>query len=206
MLNINIYVLLGVMITMLGGGIILAFTVGFWYSFPLLLVGVIALLIYIFFGSVNSAAKHIQTGDFEKAKKQLSLTWKPEWLYVTQKAFYYIMQGAISMNDKDMTTAEALFDKALHLNLPSDNERGMVLLQLANINGTKGKWNAAKRYMRDAKKLKITETQIKDQLNQFEKALQNSGQIKAARSMGKQGMRMMQQGGGKSKRRRPKMR
>ena len=191
---------------MLGGGIILAFTVGFWYSFPLLLIGVVALLVYIFFGSVNSAAKHIQTGDFEKAKQQLRLTWKPEWLYVTQKAFYFIMQGAIAMNDKDMATAEHLFDRALHLNLPSDNERGMVLLQLANINGAKGKWNAAKKYMRDAKKLKITEGQIKEQLVQFDKALQNSGQINVARSMGKQGMRMMQQGGGKSKRRRPKMR
>ena len=74
-----------------------------------------------------------------------------------------------------------------------------------DINGSKGKWNAAKKYFREAKKLKITESQIKDQLSMFERALANSGQVKAARSMGNQGMQMMQ-GGGKSKRRRPKMR
>ncbi len=205
MLNINIYLLFGLIVLFLGGGIVLSFIVSFWYAFPLLLIGVILFAIYLLFGSVNSAAKHIQSGAFEKAEEILNLTWKPNWLYVTQRAFYYIMKGSIAMNNKDMKTAESLFDQALQMNLPSDNERGMVLLQLANINATKGKWQAAKKYFRDIKKLKITESQIKEQVAQFEKALGNQGQMKAARSMGKQGMQMMH-GGGKSKRRRPKMR
>jgi len=205
MVNINIYVLIGLTALLLGGGIILSFIVNFWYAFPLILIGAILLLVYIFFGSVNSAAKHIQTGDFDKADKMLNLTYKPDWLYVTQRAFYYIMKGSIAMNNKDMKTAEVLFDKALHMDLPSDNEKAMVLLQLANINASKNKWQAAKKYFRDVKKLKVTESQIKEQIGEFEKGLANSGQMKAARSMGKQGMQMMQ-AGGKSKRRRPKMR
>ena len=205
MVNINIYVLLALLAVFLGGGIVLSFIVNFWYAFPLLLVGLILLAIYILFGSVNSAAKHIQDGDFDSAEKKLNLTLKPDWLYVTQRAFYYIMKGSIAMNNKDMKQAESLFDHALNMNLPSDNERGMVLLQLANINATKNKWQAAKNYFRELKKLKITEAQIKEQVALFEKALNNRGQVKAARSMGKLGMQMMQ-GGGKSKRRRPKMR
>ena len=205
MVNINIYVLLALLGLFLGGGIILIFIVNFWYAFPVLLIGLILLAIYILFGSVNSAAKHIQDGDFENAEKKLKLTWKPDWLYVTQRAFFYIMKGSIAMNNKDMNEAERLFDTALAMNLPSDNEKGMVLLQLANINASKNKWQAAKNYFRELKKLKITETQIKEQIGLFEKALNNRGQVKAARSMGKQGMQMMQ-GGGKSKRRRPKMR
>lgn len=205
MINFNIYVLLGLIVTLLLGGLALALTVGFWYSFPLLLVGIILLLVYVFFGSVNSAAKHIQLGEFDQAEKKLKLTFKPDWLYVTQRAFYYIMSGAIAMNKKDTATAETLFDKALGMNLPSDNERGMILLQLANINGSKGKWNAAKNHFREAKKLKITESAIKEQMSQFEKALNQSGQMQGARTMGQQGMQMMQPGS-KSKRRRPKMR
>ena len=205
MININIYVLISLTVVLLGGGIILSFIVNFWYAFPLLLIGLILLAVYIFFGSVNSAAKHIQDGDFDAADKKLNLTLKPDWLYVTQRAFYYIMKGSIAMNNKDMKTAESLFDHALQMDLPSDNEKAMVLLQLANINASKNKWRAAKNYYRDIKKLKVTEAQIKEQVVQFEKALANSGQIKAARSMGKQGMQMMQ-AGGKSKRRRPKMR
>lgn len=205
MINLNIYVLLGLTAALLIGGVALALTVNFWYAFPLLLVGLILVVVYILFGSVNSAAKHIQAGEFEQAEKKLKLTLKPEWLYVTQRAFYYIMSGAIAMNKKDTATAESLFDKALGMNLPSDNERGMILLQLANINGSKGKWTAAKNYFREAKKLKITESAIKEQMSQFEKALNQSGQMQVARSMGKQGMQVIQQGG-KSKRRRPKMR
>ena len=205
MINLNIYVLIGLTALFLLGGIISAIFFGFWWAFPLLLVGFILLAIYIFFGSVNSAAKHIQTEEFEEADKKLKLTLKPDWLYVTQRAFYYIMKGSIAMHRKEMKVAEELFDKALAMDLPSDNERGMLLLQLANINGSKGKWRAAKNYMREAKKLKITEEAIKTQMVQLEKAVGQSGQIKAARSMGKQGMGMMSQGG-KSKRRRPKSR
>ncbi len=205
MININIYLLIGLTIGTLLTGIILAFTVNFWYSLPLLIIGIILLVVYILFGSVNAAAKYIQEGDFSGAEKKLKLTWKPDWLYVTQRAFYYIMKGSIAMDAKEMKVAEAHFDHALQMDLPSDNEKGMVLLQLANINASKGKWGAAKKYFRDIKKLKVTESQIKEQIDQFGKALANSGQMKAARSMGKQGMQMMQ-GGGKSKRRRPKMR
>ena len=204
MVNLNIYVLLGGMAACLLGGILLAIFVGFWYSFPFLLIGIILLIVYILFGSVNSAAKHIQTGDFVTAEKKLGLTLKPDWLYVTQRAFYYIMQGSISMNNKDSKTAEEHFDKALKMDLPSDNEKGMVLLQLANINATKGKWNTAKKYYREIKQLKITESQIKEQVDQFGKALSQSGQIKPGNTMGR-GAQIMQ-GGGKSKRRRPKMR
>jgi len=205
MVNMNIYVLIGLTIALLLGGTILAFTVNFWYAFPLLLIGLIMLVVYIFFGSVNSAAKYIQTGDFDKAEKMLALTLKPDWLYITQRAFYSIMKGSIAMHRKDMVAAEQMFDKALHMDLPSDNEKAMVLLQLSNINAAKSKWKVAKNYFREVKKLKVTESQIKEQIAEFEKGLGNAGQIKAARSMGKQGMQMMQ-AGGKSKRRRPKMR
>jgi hypothetical protein len=79
----------------------------------------------------------------------------------------------------------------------------MVLLQLANINATKNKWNAAKIYLNDAKKLKVSEGQIKEQIQQFDKAFSNRGQAKAASSMaGRNGFRSMSGGG---KRRRPKM-
>lgn len=205
MFNINIYLLIGLIALFLSGGVALAVFVGFWYSFPVLLIGIILLVIYVLFGSVNSAAQNIQNGDFDGAEKKLNLTLKPSWLYVTQRAFYLIMKGSIAMNNKDSKTAEELFDKALHMNLPSDNERAMVLLQLANINAMKSKWSAAKNYFREIKKLKVTETMIKEQVDQFAKALENSGQAKAAQSMGKQGFQMMQ-AGGKSKRRRPKMR
>ena len=193
------------MIACLVGGTILAFAVSFWYAFPFLFIGVIMLIVYVLFGSVNGAAKLIQVEDFDGAEKRLNLTLNPKYLWTTQRAFFYIMKGSIAMYRKELKTAQGFFDEALQIDLPSDNEKGMVLLQLANINAGQQKWPAAKNYYREASKLKITEGQIKSQLQEFGKALKNRGAANVARSMGKQGMRMAQQGGG-GKRRRPKMR
>ncbi|MEE9372055.1 MAG: hypothetical protein V3V00_03290 [Saprospiraceae bacterium] len=205
MFSINIYLLLGLMVLCLLGGTVLALTVSFWYAFPFLLIGIILLVVYVLFGSVNGAAKLIQAEDFNGAEKRLGLTLNQKYLWKTQRAFFYIMKGSIAMQRNDLKGAEVLFDEALHIDLPSDNEKGMVLLQLANINAGQQKWPAAKNYFREASKLKITESQIKSQMEDFGKALKNRGAANVARSMGKQGMRMAQQGGG-GKRRRPKMR
>jgi len=200
MFTINIYLKFALIALFLGGGIVLALTFGFWYAFPLLLIGLGLLVSYVLLGTVQSAAELMQQMDFVACEERLNLTWKPEWLYVTNKAFYYLIKGSMAMNNKDNDLAEEWFTRAQSLKLPSDNERGMVMLQLANINAMKGKWKAAQSTFRDLKKLKITEGQLKEQIVQFEKALKQRGQMKAARQSGQ---RMQTPGG---KRRRPKMR
>jgi len=162
------------------------------------------LVSYVMLGTIQSAAELVQLQQFEKAEKRLNLTLSPKLLYVTNRAFFYILSGSFAMNRKDQKVAEELFNKALTLKLPSDNEKGMILLQLANINASKNKWNTAKKYYRDAKKMKITETQLKEQYKQFEQVLASQGNMKHAASMGRAGHKFMQGQGGK--RRRPKMR
>ncbi len=179
---------------------------GFWYAFPFWILGFVMLASYILLGTVSSAAQLIQDQNFAGAEQRLSLTKFPKLLYVTNRAFYYIMKGTLSAQSGDQKIAEDHFNKALNLKLPSDNEKAMVLMQLANIKAQKGNWTAATNYFKDAKKLKVTQAEIKGQIDYFEKAMKNNkAQMSTARSMGKQGMRMMRSGGS-SKRRRPKMR
>ena len=203
MFTINIYLKFALIAIFLGGGLVLTFLSGYglMYSWPLLLIGLIFLASYIFLGTIQSAAQMVQTMDFEGAEKRLGLTLNPKWLYVTNRAFYYIIKGSMAMNLQKQTEAETYFNQALDLKLPSENERGMVLLQLANINASKGKWTAAKNYFREVKKMKITEGQLKNQVTEFEKALNQQGQMKSAQMGNRRGQ--MQPGG---KRRRPKMR
>ena len=203
MFTINIYLKFALIVLFLGGGIIIAFTQGFWYALPLLLIGIGFLVSYIMLGTVSSSAQLVQNMDFDGAEQRLGLTLNPKYLYVTNRAFYYILSGSILMNKQDNSGAEAYFEKALALKLPSDNEKAMVLLQLANINGSKNKWTAAKKYFMEADKLKITEGQLKEQIEMFRKAFKNRGQAKLAGRMGKHGHGMMNRG---SKRKRPKMR
>jgi tetratricopeptide (TPR) repeat protein len=205
MFKINIYLKLALTVLLLGGGIILGIIYSFWYSFILILIGLVLLASYFLLGTIQSSAEKLQLQDFAGAEKQLNLTLFPNLLYVTNRAIYYVLKGTIESQKKNNAEAEILLNKALSLKLPSDNEKAMVLLQLANINMGKSNWAGAKSQVNQLKKLKISEKMIKEQIDMFEKALDNRGQMNVARSMGKQGMQMMQGGYG-SKRRRPKMR
>jgi tetratricopeptide (TPR) repeat protein len=200
MFTINIYLRFALIALFLGGGIALAFLYGFWYSFPLLLIGLILLIGYILFGTVQSAAELMQSADFDKSEQRLNLTLNPRWLYSTNRAYYFMIKGSIAMARKDIDESEKWLRKAKEINVPTDNEKAMLELQMANIMASRNKWKQAKLHFRNAKKLHITEPTIKEQLNQFEKALTNRGQLKAA---GRMGQGMQQRSG---KRRRPKMR
>jgi len=207
MFTINIYLKFFLIVLGFVGGAILTGTLGFWYAFPFWLLGIAMLASYIFLGTVQSAAQLVQDGDFDAADARLNLTKFPKLLYVTNRAFYHIMKGSVAAGQNDTAKAEEYFNNALSLDLPSDNEKAMVLMQLANIKATKGNWTAAKNHFREAQKMNVTQGEIKSQLAYFDKVLTNNkAQMKTARSMGKDGMRMMRQGGGKSKRRRPRMR
>lgn len=200
MFTINIYLRFALIALFLGGGIALAFLYGFWYSFPLLLIGLILLIGYILFGTIQSAAELMQSADFEKSEQRLNLTLNPKWLYSTNRAYYYMIKGSIAMARKDIDESEKWLRKAKEIDVPTDNEKAMLELQMANIMASRNKWKQAKLHFRNAKKLDVTEPTIKEQLNQFEKALTNRGQMKPA---GRMGQSMQPRSG---KRRRPKMR
>lgn len=197
MFTINIYLKFALIALCLVGGTILLFAYGFWYAFPFLLIGIGLLVSYILLGTVQSAASMVQMMQMDEAEKRLALTIKPDWMYKTNQAFYYLLKGSMAMNNKDTDAAEKYLNRAQEIELPTDNEKAMVGLQLANIQATKGKWNAAKMHFNKVKKLKVTEPQLKDQIKQFEKAITNRGQMKHARTMrGGRGGR----GGGRMKR------
>ncbi|NRB64232.1 MAG: hypothetical protein HRU40_14615 [Saprospiraceae bacterium] len=202
MFVINIYLRFALIALLLIGGVILAAQFGFWYAFPFFLIGVVLLVGYVMLGTIQSAAKLMQTGDYEATKKRLNLTLTPSLLYVTNRAYFFMIKGSIAMAEKNNDEGEVWLKKAQEVKVPTDNEKAMIELQLANLAATKGKWKQAKLHMKTLKSLKVTEQTVKDQIKQLDMAVQNSGQLKTANRMGG-GMAMR---GGKSKRKRPKMR
>lgn len=203
MFTINIYLRFALMALLIGGGVVLAILFGFWYSFPLLLAGVILLVGYILLGTVQSAGQVMQSGDVEATEKRLALTLSPNLLFVTNKAFYYILKGSIAAQKKDLNESEKWLLKAKTINVPTDNEKAMIELQLANIYASKNKWKQAEANMRTLKKLKVTEPLLKGQIMEFDKVFSQRGQAKVASKMGRMNRGNIRPGG---KRRRPKMR
>jgi tetratricopeptide (TPR) repeat protein len=204
MFSIHIYLRFALIALFLGFGILAAAlpkVLGFWWGFPFLLAGIVLLVGYLLLGTVQSAALFLQTSQLDEAEKRLKLTFFPNLLYVTNRAYYYILRGSLASARQNSEEAEMWLKKAQTMKLPTDNEKAMIELQLANIAATKGKWQQAQNAFRNLKNLKITDANIKDQMRQFEKVLQQRGQLKSA---GMHGNNVPLRPGGK--RRRPKMR
>ncbi|MCP9236818.1 hypothetical protein [Lewinella sp. JB7] len=183
------------------GGTALWIAFGFWYGFPFLLAGLILLAGYVFLGTVGPAAQAVQAQDFNRGEQLLNLTLKPEWLYSANRAFYYMMRGTIALSRKDLNAAEGYLKQADAIDVPTANEKAMLKLQLAQIEANRKNFPAAKKYLKAAKETNVKLPQIVEQIDMLDNALKQSGQVKAAQRMGKQGHQMMSRGG---KRRRPK--
>jgi len=202
MFSINIKLKIALIVLLLGGGVWLTTAYGFWYAFPFLLIGLGLLASYFLLGTIQSTAQLLQLEQFDEAEERLGWTLKPNWLYKTNRAMYYILKGGLNMNKQNFAEAEECFKIAEGIDLPTDDEKAMVQLQLASINFQRQKWNSAKKYFMNLKKLKVTQPQIKAQIANFELAFKNRGQMKHAQGQGRRGGNVMQMG--KSKRRRPK--
>lgn len=200
MFTINIYLRFFFLIVLLPLAVYLSIEFGFWYSFPFYLFWVVFAIGYIMLGTVQTAAKKMESMDFLGAESRLKLTLSPKLLFKTNRAYYYMLRGTIALNLKDNEAAEFFLTKAKDTGLSTGNEKAMVHLQLANLAAGKNNWNGALMHFRTAKKYKVTDPNLRDQMRQYEKALANRGVLKTA------GMtnRGMQAPGGK--RRRPKMR
>lgn len=197
MFTINIYLRFALMAACLLGGIALWAAFGFWYALPFFLVGIVLTVGYVLFGTVQSAAMLLQNNDFVAAEKQLGLTFFPDWLYSANKSIYYMLKSTFAMNRRDTKESEVWLNKAQDLKLNSDNEKALVELQLAAIQTQRGNFTGAKIHLKKLKELKITEPALKEQVQQFEKAMQQSGQQKHG---------LMMRGEGHKGFRRPKMR
>lgn len=178
MFTFNIYLKFAAIALCLFGGIGLAFAFGFWWAFPFILTGILLLVSYILLGTVQSAAQMMEKTDFAGSQKRLDLTFFPKWLYKPNRAYFYMIKGSIAAQLKDYNKAEAYLTQSKEIGLPTGNEKAMVALQLANFAALKNKWNQAQIYMKEIKDYKITEPAIKEQVKQFEKAMQQRGQQK----------------------------
>ena len=62
-----------------------AATFNLMYAFPFILIGIGLLASYFLLGTIQSAGQLLQLEQFDEAEKRINLTWKPEWLYKTNR-------------------------------------------------------------------------------------------------------------------------
>jgi hypothetical protein len=176
MFLINIYLRFALIVGGILGGAALWASLGFWYGFPFLLVGIVLLLGYLLLGTILSTNQLLAKQQIAEAEARLRLTFFPNILLMGYKGVYHMTQGAIAMQKRDFNTAEKWIKKSLESGLPSDNERGAAMLQLVMIAAAKNNIRGAQNQFAELKKLNVTEGMLKEQIKEVEKQLKQAGQ------------------------------
>lgn len=131
------------------------------YNIAVLISGGIVYLIWSHLreGSVFMATQAFHKNDFVKTEALLAEIKNPDRLRKGRRNFYEFMKGNLALKADDLEAAEYHFQLASRLPWKRDYEKGMVLINLANINLRKGEYERVKTYVEVIRGLSITERQ-----------------------------------------------
>ena len=140
----------------------LAYSVVFkHYNVCVYLLGIIGYFIWSQYreGTVFLATQAFHKQDYEKTKRLLAEIKNQDHLRKGRRNFYEFMLGNIALKENQIEEAEYHFQLASRLPWRRDNEKGMVLINLANINLQKKDYDRVATYLDLADKLALTQRQ-----------------------------------------------
>ena len=140
------------------------------------LVGLaIALLIRSHFreGTVVLASKAFHHQDLDKAESLLKEIRNPDRLRRGRRGFYEFIYGNIELQRGNLGKAESHFQIASRFPLGSENDKGIVLTHLANLNLRKKDFERAKAYISIARDLKIS-ARVQSIIERIEKEIEKA--------------------------------
>ncbi|HSC54533.1 MAG TPA: hypothetical protein VLC98_12965 [Phnomibacter sp.] len=123
---------------------------GFWPSFILYFIAVIAIASHFFIGPMRLIQQYIEAGDMDGAEKVLNMIWFPNLLYKPIRSAYYTLKGQMAMMRQDFTGAEAHMRKSEQLGMPMAEAEGANKLQLGMLAMQRGDTKQGENYIRAA--------------------------------------------------------
>ena len=128
------------------------------YEVAAVIVLGILLLVWSYFrqGTVMLAAKAFHEKDLTKAEDLLRQIKDPDRLSKRRRGFYEFIYANIELDRNNYEAAERHFQIASRFPLRNDNDKGIILVQLANLSLRKKEYIKAQAYVDKAKTLKIS--------------------------------------------------
>ncbi len=123
---------------------------GFWPSFILYFVGVIALASHFFIGPMRLIQEPMEAGNIEEVKRILGTIWYPGLLYKPVRSTYYTIKGNLAMMEQDFDSAEKHLKKSNELGSPMPEAEGANKLQLGMMAMQRGDLKQGESYIRAA--------------------------------------------------------
>jgi len=107
-------------------------------------------------GTVFMASQAFQKQDYDKARRLLADIKKPEYLRKGRRNYYEFMSGNLALKIEDYDAAERHFQIASRLPFRRQNDKAIILVNLANLNLRKRDFERVKAYVDLARKLDVT--------------------------------------------------
>jgi tetratricopeptide (TPR) repeat protein len=156
-LNILIKYRLWIGIVLLSLAIFTNIQAGFWPSFILYLLAVIAIVGHFIMGPMRLIQGYMEEGDIEGAKGVINSIWFPGLLIKPVRSVYYTIKGNLSMAENNFDEAEKNLKKGNDLMANSTLMKGQMgqaeganKLQLGMLAMQKGDIKQAESYIRQA--------------------------------------------------------
>lgn len=132
-----------------------------YYNVCIYILGLIGYMVWSDYreGTVFLATQAFHKQDYDKTKRLLAEIKNPDTLRKRRRNFYEFMQGNIALKEGRIEEAEHHFQLASRLPWKRDHEKGMVLINLANINLRKEEYDRVIAYLELAEKLELTARQ-----------------------------------------------
>jgi outer membrane PBP1 activator LpoA protein len=123
-------------------------------------------------GTVMMAAKAFHQKDYNAAERLLKEINDPDRLSSKRRGFYEFIFGNIELNRNNYEAAEYHFQVASKFPLRNENDKAIVLVQLANLNLRKRDFEKVQAYVEKAKSLKIS-ARVQSIVEKIEKELKD---------------------------------
>ena len=121
----------------------------------MLIAGGLFIYGYFKYGTVYAAFQEVKKDNIKKAEALISKIKNPEKLSKGHKSYYYFTTGIIALEKKDFEKSHLDLTQALQIGLRTENDKSIVLLNLANIEFLRKNYDNANAYIKKVRELDL---------------------------------------------------
>ena len=134
----------------------------------MLIAGGLFIYGYFKYGTVYTAFQQIKKANIKKADELISKINNPDKLTKGHKSYYYLTTGIIALEKQELEKSHSDLTQALNIGLRTENDKSIVLLNLANIELLRKNYNKANEYIKKVRELDLKPT-VESETNRIEK-------------------------------------
>ncbi|PZW37006.1 hypothetical protein LX95_02898 [Mesonia algae] len=136
----------------------------------MLIAGGLFIYGYFKYGTVYAAFQQMKKDNINKAEELISKIKNPEKLTKGHKSYYYFTTGIIALEKKEYKKSHSDLTQALNIGLRTENDKSIVLLNLANIELLRKDFNKATEYIKKVRELNLKPL-VESETNRIEKEI-----------------------------------